>query len=593
MKFASDGTMLAIHSRHGVNLIDTRTGRMIRDVLRGGHEGDDTAMALSQDGITLAIGGYDGNIVLWDLVSRKIIGSMNRGHTKPITALKFSPDGKLLVSGSYDGSIFTYDVRALSQLGPPYQFQRDPVRLLVFRPDGKMFASMGDEHIIRVWKSTIEKHFVKPVAGIINPDEEQDLEFLRGRDIVWTIQDRLSTAFSEKGIWSIASNPANQIAAAVTSTGEVVLFNFESGQQEFKLMIAGQKPKLESLPQVLMSENGSVVAVITREEVRFFGVELRREVGTPLHLPSAISSNRAWLSPNGEMFATVSGKRIVLREVKTGITKQALLPVNEESDDSSEQSESASEDINVAIFDEDRKRLVGLNQDGKLIVWQVPSLTLVRSVQIQTEEKTRSATTNSQISLSYSPDGRTLSTALADADGGRGLARLWDADFIKPIGDPLHLPAIQPTYPIVFSPNGDLVVSGTSNNSIIVWRRNDLKPLWYLTGHRGNVNEGMLDMRSDGIAHLAFTSDGKTMISVGRDGSRILWDMTTGERLNHIPLKDGWDFAARGQFLVGGNSYLRNDEGSWKAVACSIINRNLTQTEWDQYVGDRPYQPQC
>lgn len=87
--------------------------------LRGGHEGDDTAMALSQDGITLAIGGYDGNIVLWDLVSRKIIGSMNRGHTKPITALKFSPDGKLLVSGSYDGSIFTYDVRALSQLVAP------------------------------------------------------------------------------------------------------------------------------------------------------------------------------------------------------------------------------------------------------------------------------------------------------------------------------------------------------------------------------------------------------------------------------------------------------------------------------------------
>lgn len=107
----------------------------------------------------------------------------------------------------------------------------------------------------------------------------------------------------------------------MTSTGEVVLFNFESGQQEFKLMISGSEAKVGESAASIDRENGSVVAVITREEVRFFGVELRREVGTPLHLPSAISSNRAWLSPNGEMFATVSGKRIVLREVKTGITK--------------------------------------------------------------------------------------------------------------------------------------------------------------------------------------------------------------------------------------------------------------------------------
>lgn len=226
-------------------------------------------------------------------------------------------------------------------------------------------------------------------------------------------------------------------------------------------------------------------------------------------------------------------------------------------------------------------------------MWQVPSLALVRSVQIQPEEKTRSVNANSQIGLSFSPDGRTLSTALADADGSSGLARLWDAESVKPIGDPLHLLGTVPTYPMAFSPNGDLVVSGTSNNSIIVWRTKDLTPLWYLTGHQGSVNEGSGDMRFDGIAHVAFTSDGKSMISVGRDGSRILWDMTRGERLNHIAFKDGLNFAARGQFIVGSNSYLRNDETWWRTLACSIVNRNLTQTEWDQYVGDRPYQPQC
>ncbi len=28
---------------------------------------------------------------------------------------------------------------------------------------------------------------------------------------------------------------------------------------------------------------------------------------------------------------------------------------------------------------------------------------------------------------------------------------------------------------------------------------------------------------------------------------------------------------------------------SWKARACRIANRNLTQTEWQQYMGEQPY----
>ena len=60
---------------------------------------------------------------------------------------------------------------------------------------------------------------------------------------------------------------------------------------------------------------------------------------------------------------------------------------------------------------------------------------------------------------------------------------------------------------------------------------------------------------------VAFSPDGKTLASAGRDGSVMLWNM---------------------------------DVASWLRLACAIANRNLTRREWAQYVGeDVSYQAPC
>ena len=74
------------------------------------------------------------------------------------------------------------------------------------------------------------------------------------------------------------------------------------------------------------------------------------------------------------------------------------------------------------------------------------------------------------------------------------------------------------------------------------------------------ITPPLIDHTND-VSSIAWSPDGKTLVSGSWDNTLILWEI---------------------------------DLNPWPVRACHIANRNLTQEEWDMFVGpDYSYQLQC
>jgi WD40 repeat protein len=235
--------------------------------------------------------------------------------------------------------------------------------------------------------------------------------------------------------------------------------------------------------------------------------------------------------------------------------------------------------------------------------------------------------------ITYSPNSRILATCC-----DKNSIILWDVATGHAIHQLIH---DAPLYTMAFSPDSKVIASVGSNKNIILW----------------NVETGTLLHKTvigytDQVDQVVFSPDGHTLASRGHDGRIILWDVRTQESIEQLPITlsqfeaySDMDFSMDGAILAVisgklGNEItlwnVKNHESvahqllsyypifgvafgpadqlmtivnighggivhvlwetkvdSWIAHACSIVNRNLTTTEWNQFVTGEPYSKVC
>jgi WD40 repeat protein len=197
-------------------------------------------------------------------------------------------------------------------------------------------------------------------------------------------------------------------------------------------------------------------------------------------------------------------------------------------------------------FPSGRVEALAVTPDGRLVALGTSGGTTV--FEPRTGEVTRLSGARNPSSLS--PDGRTLLIVRG------GDIEIWNvADRDRRAQARRHAGDVVAT---TWSPDGQFFASVGADGLAIVWDAGEARPVHVFTGHAGPV------------ALAGYTPDGQALVTVGRDGVALVWDLT----------------GTRG---VGA----RAATGDARALACAVVGRDMTRSEWERVLPDRPYRHVC
>ena len=299
-----------------------------------------------------------------------------------------------------------------------------------------------------------------------------------------------------------------------------------------------------NIKQIAYSPNGMHVAAAGSAGIWIYDVTIHQEVALLTENTGPISS--VAFSPDGDTI--VSGYNdgsVLVWDVKTGKRKQNL------------------------IAEQDWVSSVAFSPDGKIIAsggacveGMCSGITLLDT---QTGERLKSfGGLYTTLSVCFSPDGKMLASS---GDNWDSNIRLWDVqtgELLKTLKKRTAFEDFEgrDVNSVVFSPDGNMIASGSGHGTIRLWNPNTGEFIKYLEGHTKPVNS------------VVFSPNGNTLISTGEDGV-CLWNVNTGEYIDAFQIP-----AVSAAFSPDGKTCaIANETGIslWNAHTFQFLER-LTET---------------
>lgn len=610
--FSLDGRWVASSSQDNtIRVWEIDTGK---EVAKMAHADAITTVAFSPDGRWIVSGNLDGVARLWEARSGQEVASLS--HYGAVNSVAFSPDGRLVVSGSQDGTVRVWEAATANEL---VMMQHDKgVTSVAFSPDGRWVISGSDDETIRIWETTtgnnvvMMQNDVAVISVVVSPDGLWVLSRRKDNTIqMWEAATGREVAKMqhEDSVTSAIFSPDGRRVVSSSQDGYAYIWE-PANERDIERMHHDR-----NVTSMAFSPDGKWVVSGSYDRLaRNWEVATDRILARMQH--DGMVTSVAY-SPNGQWIASGSEDKAV--RVWEAATGRELARMQHE------------DSVTSLAFSQDGSRVVSGSYDGTARVWQVATGSLVSKIQHEEGEVVTSvmftpdgllvitgsygfvqvsdAASGNQVakmhpdapvsSIALSPDGIRVVSGCED-----GTVRVWDTKTGKELTASEELPVAQETAAmqvipkmrhdkvvtsVAFSPDGRLIVSGSYDGTVRVWEMQ--------TGRQVAMMQHDKDVYS-----VAFNRDGQWVVSGSEDGTVRVWEAATGKEVARIQIGAPVISVAfspnyRRVASLDGNNQLQVSvflPQDLIDAACSRLTRNLSQVEWKRYIGDTmPYRSTC
>jgi WD40 repeat protein len=474
---SDDGRRIAGMSRGEAFLLDGRTLAVIR---RWKLANEPSSVVFGPKGRAVFVGFVDAPV----LAFRDDGSSFRLGEEvqkAPTICLSVSHDGTLVAAGRGDGTVAVFDA-ATGRQRSEYLGHRARVSSVCFLKGDRQFASGDDDGIIRVWQAEQgnEDLLTRSASHEASSGEfSSDSRTLAVSDAKGFVElydlEKSGRLIARLGTGTGSYCPihySKPLDAFVVFGGScnILFISPRTGEVRKRLhAIGGGITSVHLFPDGLRAaviSNVGEVAILSLDSAKVLTVEKA----------SATAWIRAAISPDGELLATGHPDGTVALWSTADAHKVAAWSAHHGV-------------IRSLEFSPDGTLLASGGHDETVVLYDLPSKSVARTMRGHTSRIFR---------VRFSPDGTTLLSFSFD-----GTARLWDASTGRPKSVLRHRSWIADA---AFNPAGDRVVTASSDQTVKLWDVRSGREVATLPGHE------------DAVFWAQFTPDGRTLVTVGKDG---------------------------------------------------------------------------